>query len=54
MHRGVTNLLNWKKILTWTTSNCLQKMKKNWRLIQAMRISSHDIEIEYGLEKMSC
>ena len=29
----------------------IQKMKKNWRLILAIRIYSHDIEIEFVLGK---
>ena len=55
MHRGVaTNLLNNKKKLTtscnWATSSCLQKMKKNWRLIQTIGIYRQDIKIEFGIE----
>ena len=33
------------------TSNYLQEMKKNWKLIHAVRIYSQDIGIESGIEK---
>ena len=50
-----TNLLNHKKRLISLciriTSNCLQKMKKNWSLIQTIRIYSQDIGMEFSKEK---
>ena len=33
------------------TSNYLQKMKKNWKLIHAIRIYSPDIGMEFRIEK---
>ena len=39
-------------LYTWTTSNCLQKREKELEtLIQAIRIYSQDIEMEFGIEK---
>ena len=35
----------------WTISSCLSRMKKNWRLIQTIRINSQDITMDFGLEK---
>ena len=49
-----TNSLNHKKRLinwcSWTTSSCLQKVEKNWRLIQTI-IFSWDIGMEFGIKK---
>ena len=33
------------------TSSCLQNMKKNWRLLQTIRINNQVIGMEFGIEK---
>ena len=52
MHRWIQSLVNRRKRsitkCTWTTSNCLQKMKT---LTHAVRIYSQDIGIEFYIEK---